>query len=160
MALHSKISWPLIFSESVTVPRRNVGKVGPRLCIAFIRHQRDACHCGESRQVLGLLVFSCALGWAILSDLLCAEPYRTRNTATFCCANPGPLLSKTWPRLEGVGSVRLPYNLCKNITWKLDIYDADGYYIKECYDNNKDKHVYRCRFMLLYFFIRLLTEGF
>jgi hypothetical protein len=35
-----------------------------------------------------------------------------------------------------------PYNLCKNITWKLDIYEADGYYIKECYDNNKDKHVY------------------
>ena len=21
------------------------------------------------------------------------------------------------------------------------IYEADGYYIKECYDNNKDKHV-------------------
>ena len=35
-----------------------------------------------------------------------------------------------------------PYNLCKNITWKLDIYEADGYYIKDCYDNNKDKHVY------------------
>ena len=38
--------------------------------------------------------------------------------------------------------VIIPYNLCKNITWKLDIYEADGYYIKECYDNNKDKHVY------------------
>ena len=25
---------------------------------------------------------------------------------------------------------------------KLDIYEKDGYYIKECYDNNKDKHVY------------------
>ena len=22
------------------------------------------------------------------------------------------------------------------------MYEADGYYIKECYDNNKDKHVY------------------
>ena len=74
--------------------RRNVGKLGPRLCIAFIHHQRDACHCGESRQELGLLVFSCALGWAILRDLLCAEPCRTRNPATFCCANPGPILSK------------------------------------------------------------------
>ena len=25
---------------------------------------------------------------------------------------------------------------------KLDIYEKDGYYITECYDNNKDKHVY------------------
>jgi hypothetical protein len=24
-----------------------------------------------------------------------------------------------------------------NIKWKLDIYEADGYYIKECYDNNR-----------------------
>jgi hypothetical protein len=28
------------------------------------------------------------------------------------------------------------------IKWKLDIYAADGYYIKECIDNNRDKHVY------------------
>ena len=34
-----------------------------------------------------------------------------------------------------------PFNLCKNIKWELDIYEADGYSIKECYDNNKDKHV-------------------
>jgi hypothetical protein len=38
--------------------------------------------------------------------------------------------------------VIIPYNLCKNITWKLYIYETDGYYIKECYDDNKDKHVY------------------
>jgi hypothetical protein len=116
VALCSKISCPLTFSESVTVPRRNVGQVGPRLCIAFIHHQRDACHCGESRQELGLLVFSCALGWTILSDLLCAEPYRTRNTATVCCANPGPLLSKPWPRLKGVGSVRLRRCACRTFS--------------------------------------------
>ena len=36
----------------------------------------------------------------------------------------------------------IPFNLCKNIKWKLDIYEADGYYMKECSDNNKDKHVY------------------
>ena len=28
--------------------------------------------------------------------------------------------------------VLIPFNLCKNIIWKLDIYEADGYYIKEC----------------------------
>ena len=38
--------------------------------------------------------------------------------------------------------VIIPFNLCKNIKLKLDVYEADGYYIKECYDNNKDKHVY------------------
>ena len=36
----------------------------------------------------------------------------------------------------------IPLNLCKNIKWKLDMYEADGYYIKECYDNNKNVHVY------------------
>ena len=33
--------------------------------------------------------------------------------------------------------VIIPFNLCKNIKWKLDILEADGYCIKECYDNNK-----------------------
>ena len=33
--------------------------------------------------------------------------------------------------------VIIPFNLCKNIKWKLDTYEADGYYIKECYDNNR-----------------------
>jgi predicted O-methyltransferase YrrM len=36
----------------------------------------------------------------------------------------------------------IPYNLCKNINWILDKYNADGYYIKECYDTNKNIHVY------------------
>ena len=35
--------------------------------------------------------------------------------------------------------VIVPFNLCKNIKWKSDIYEADGYYTKECYDNNKNK---------------------
>ena len=34
------------------------------------------------------------------------------------------------------------YNLCQNIEWINDKYDADGYYIKSCYDKNKDKHIY------------------
>ena len=50
--------------------------------------------------------------------------------------------------------VIIPYNLCKNITWKLDIYEADGYYIKECYDNNKDKHVYIDADLCYYHFLQ------
>ena len=38
--------------------------------------------------------------------------------------------------------VILPFNLWKNIKWRLDIYEADGYYIKEFYDNNTNKHAY------------------
>lgn len=36
----------------------------------------------------------------------------------------------------------IPYNLCKNKRWIIDKYQADGYYIKECYDENINKHVY------------------
>ena len=36
----------------------------------------------------------------------------------------------------------IPYNLCKDVRWILYEYTADGYYIKECYDKNKDTHIY------------------
>jgi SAM-dependent methyltransferase len=36
----------------------------------------------------------------------------------------------------------IPYKLCKNQRWINDYYDADGYYIKECYDMNKNTHIY------------------
>jgi hypothetical protein len=36
----------------------------------------------------------------------------------------------------------IPFSLCKNKNGKLDTYEADGYYIKQCYDNNRGKHVY------------------
>lgn len=36
----------------------------------------------------------------------------------------------------------ISYKLCKNEQWILDRYDADGYYIKECYDKNKNLHIY------------------
>jgi hypothetical protein len=32
--------------------------------------------------------------------------------------------------------------LIKEFTWILDKYDADGYYIIECYNKNKDNYVY------------------
>ena len=47
----------------------------------------------------------------------------------------------------------IPLNLCKNIKWKLDMYEADGYYIKECYYNNKDKHVYIDEDLCYYIFL-------
>jgi beta-1,4-mannosyl-glycoprotein beta-1,4-N-acetylglucosaminyltransferase len=34
------------------------------------------------------------------------------------------------------------YKLCNNITWIANEYTADGHYIKECYDKNKDSHIY------------------
>lgn len=36
----------------------------------------------------------------------------------------------------------ISYKLCKNEQWISDKYDADGYYIKECYDKNKNLHIY------------------
>lgn len=54
-------------------------------------------------------------------------------------------------RLKGsciqVGSIDtamflISYKLCKNIRWIEDRYDADGYYILDCYNNNKDKWVF------------------
>jgi hypothetical protein len=50
--------------------------------------------------------------------------------------------------------VIIPFNLCKNIKLKLDVYEADGYYIKECYDNNRDKHVYMDKDLCYYHFLQ------
>jgi SAM-dependent methyltransferase len=36
----------------------------------------------------------------------------------------------------------VPFNKCKNITWLTDIYEADGFYIKECYNNSRGYHIY------------------
>ena len=38
--------------------------------------------------------------------------------------------------------VILPYKLCSNIRWILNKYESDGFYIKECYDKNKNQHIY------------------
>jgi SAM-dependent methyltransferase len=38
--------------------------------------------------------------------------------------------------------VIIPFNLCNDKQWILDKYDADGYYIKECYTSNKNSHIY------------------
>ena len=36
----------------------------------------------------------------------------------------------------------IPYNLCKNVRWIVDKYEADGYYIQECYNINKNIHIF------------------
>ena len=42
----------------------------------------------------------------------------------------------------------------KNIKWKLYIYEADGYYIKDCIDSNRDKHVYIDQDLCYYNFLQ------
>jgi hypothetical protein len=36
----------------------------------------------------------------------------------------------------------IPYELCKNQKWLLDKYNADGFYIKECFNKKQNLHVY------------------
>lgn len=38
--------------------------------------------------------------------------------------------------------VIIPYKICKNEKWILDKYEADGYYIVECYNKNKNIHIF------------------
>jgi SAM-dependent methyltransferase len=54
-------------------------------------------------------------------------------------------------RLKGnninVGSIDtamciIPFNTCKHVRWIPEKYDADGYYIKECYDLNRDNYIF------------------
>ncbi len=36
----------------------------------------------------------------------------------------------------------IDYGICKNITWNLHRYDADGVYITDCHNLNKDKYIF------------------
>lgn len=38
--------------------------------------------------------------------------------------------------------VIIPYQLCKDIQWIFDNYFADGFYIQDCYANNKNNHIF------------------
>jgi predicted O-methyltransferase YrrM len=38
--------------------------------------------------------------------------------------------------------VLIHYKLCDNIKWNNNEYGADGYYMEECYNNNKDNYIY------------------
>jgi hypothetical protein len=44
----------------------------------------------------------------------------------------------------------IDYNLCKDIRWVADKYNADGLYITECYTKNKDKWIYVDKLMAYY----------
>lgn len=48
----------------------------------------------------------------------------------------------------------IDYNLCKNIRWNIEKYNADGYYIVECYNNNKDKWIYIDELMAYYNYLQ------
>ena len=48
----------------------------------------------------------------------------------------------------------IDYKLCKTITWIPDKYDADGYYIKECYLKNKYNCIYINNELSYYNFIK------
>jgi hypothetical protein len=36
----------------------------------------------------------------------------------------------------------IDYNLCKNIEWSIEKYNADGFYIIDCYNRNKDAWIF------------------
>jgi SAM-dependent methyltransferase len=38
--------------------------------------------------------------------------------------------------------ILIDYSLCSSIRWENNRYDADGYYITQCYGQNQDKHIF------------------
>ena len=38
--------------------------------------------------------------------------------------------------------VLIDFKLCKDIRWRKELYDADGYYIVDCYENSKDNYIF------------------
>jgi hypothetical protein len=50
--------------------------------------------------------------------------------------------NNVYPGAIDTACTLLDLSLCKDIRWDLPKYDADGYYIAECYKRNKDVHCY------------------
>jgi hypothetical protein len=44
----------------------------------------------------------------------------------------------------------IDFNLCKDIKWHIEKYNADGYYIKDCYDRNRKRWKYVDKTMAYY----------
>jgi predicted O-methyltransferase YrrM len=40
------------------------------------------------------------------------------------------------------GMALIDYKLCKGFKWELNYYNADGMYLEECYNKNKDNHIF------------------
>ena len=49
--------------------------------------------------------------------------------------------------------ILIDYKLCKNISWDPYKYDADGYYIKDCYEKNMGNHIFVNNDLCYYNFI-------
>jgi len=47
----------------------------------------------------------------------------------------------------------IPYKYCKDVRWKIDKYEADYYYIKECYDLCKNSYIYVNEYLSYYNYI-------
>ena len=106
----------------------------------IVEFQAYACHCRDD---------ACALGEHYLDDDNIIHPnlYNLLNNID----NNTIYSFNQYNRIKGnninigyidTAMIIIPFNLCKNIIWKLDIYEADGYYIKDCIDSNRYKHVY------------------
>jgi SAM-dependent methyltransferase len=46
--------------------------------------------------------------------------------------------------------ILIDYSLCSSIRWENNRYDADGYYITQCYSQNQDKHIFADNVMCYY----------
>jgi len=44
----------------------------------------------------------------------------------------------------------IDFNLCQDINWQIEKYNADGYYIKDCYERNKENWTYVNKTMAYY----------
>jgi hypothetical protein len=44
----------------------------------------------------------------------------------------------------------IDFNLCQDINWQIEKYNADGYYIKDCYEKNKENWMYVNKTMAYY----------
>ena len=57
---------------------------------------------------------------------------------------PCHLLYGTDIRVGGIDTAMFlcHYSLIKGLFWIKDVYGADGYYIKECVEKNRDKHIF------------------
>ena len=53
----------------------------------------------------------------------------------------------------------IDYNLCKNVRWDAYKYNADGIYIVECYESNKENWVYLDKVMAFYNYLSVLKKN-
>ena len=77
------------------------------------------------------------------------DNYRTRHKKDLSTHNPmspytNNIMFGNDVRVGGIDTAMFlcHYSLIKGIRWVYDKHEADGIYIAECYQKNKDKHVY------------------